>query len=163
VIVTLCTDEELGVYPGVRYLTEKGVRERDNFLHGRCSNPMIPIGAAGCLNIIVETIGRSCHSGMNFMGVNALEEMIPIMVELMKLKKIVEERRAKIYRISTIGTGEKRNMSPMFNLDIIRSGEKENIVPDSCKLTINRRLIPEENYEDVRREILNAIDTGKKK
>ncbi len=163
VIVTLCTDEELGVYPGVRYLAEKGYVKGTIFCMEGVVNPLIPIGSAGCLNIIVETIGRSCHSGMNFMGVNALEEMTPIMVELMKLKKIVEERQSEdIPGFPRFGTGEKRNMSPMFNLDIIRSGEKENIVPDSCKLTINRRLIPEEKYEDVRQEILDAIDAGKK-
>jgi acetylornithine deacetylase/succinyl-diaminopimelate desuccinylase-like protein len=79
------------------------------------------------------------------------------------LKKIVEERESKdipgFYRPKT---GEKRNMSPMFNLDIIRAGEKSNIVPDSCKLIINRRIIPDENFEDVKQEILDAIEEGKK-
>jgi acetylornithine deacetylase/succinyl-diaminopimelate desuccinylase-like protein len=51
----------------------------------------------------------------------------------------------------------------MFNLDIIKSGQKSNIVPDSCVLTINRRIIPDEEYDDVKQEILEAIERGKMK
>lgn len=159
-----CTDEEIGTYPGVRYLEERGYVKDIIFCMEGVINPIIPVGAAGALNVNVETIGRSCHSGMNFMGVNALEEMVPILVELMKLKKIVEEREsADIPGVRPSDTGERMNMSPMFNLDIIRSGEKENIVPDLCTLTINRRYIPDEKYEDVIQEIQDAIDRGKAK
>jgi len=162
--VLVCTDEEIGVWPGIRYLKEKGYVKGDVFCMEGVLNPIIPIGAAGALNVYVETIGRSCHSGMNFMGVNALEEMVPIIDELMVLKKVVEDRESKdIPGFPRFGTGERRNMSPMFNLDVIRSGEKANIVPDSCKLTVNRRYIPDEKYEDVKREIEEAIERGKAK
>jgi succinyl-diaminopimelate desuccinylase len=124
----------------------------------------VTTGAAGSLDVIVETIGKSCHSGMNFLGVNALEEMIPILNELMELKRKVEVRQSKdIVGLPRPGSKESFNMSPMFNLDIIRSGEKSNIVPDSCVLTINRRIIPDEHFEDVKEEILDAIERGKSK
>lgn len=159
-----CTDEEIGVWPGVRYLAEKGYIKGTVFCMEGVINPIIPIGTAGALNVIVESFGRSCHSGMNFLGINALEETIPILVELMKLKKIVEARESKnIPGLPRFGTGEKRNMTPMFNLDIIHSGTKTNIVPDLCTLTINRRVIPDENLEDVKKEISEAIKRGKAK
>jgi succinyl-diaminopimelate desuccinylase len=127
-------------------------------------NPIIVVGTAGALNVIVESIGRSCHSGSNFMGINALEETIPILTELMKLKKLVEIRESKnIPGLPRFKTGEKRNMTPMFNLDIIKSGTKTNIVPDLCTLTINRRVIPDENIEDVKKEIAEAIERGRAK
>lgn len=162
--VFICTDEEIGVWPGIRYLEEQGYVKGMVFCMEGVISPLLPIGAAGALNVIVKTIGRSCHSGMNFLGVNAIEEMVPILVELMKLKHIVEERESKdIPGFPRFGTGEKRNMTPMFNLDVIHAGEKPNIVPDICTLTINRRLIPDENYEEVRDEIQEAIDRGKEK
>ena len=43
----------------------------------------------------------------------------------------------------------------------IKSGEKENIVPGYCKLIINRRIIPDENYKQVKQEILEVIEKGK--
>lgn len=159
-----CTDEEIGVWPGIRYLAEKGYVKGTVFCMEGVINPIIPIGTAGALNVIVESFGKSCHSGMNFLGINALEETVPILVELMKLKKIVEARESKnIPGLPRFGTGEKRNMTPMFNLDIIHSGTKTNIVPDLCTLTINRRVIPDENLEDVKKEISEAIERGKSK
>jgi len=159
-----CTDEEIGIWPGIRYLAEKGYVKGTVFCMEGVINPIIPIGTAGALNVTVESFGRSCHSGMNFLGINALEETVPILVELMKLKKIVEARESKnIPGLPRFGTGEKRNMTPMFNLDIIHSGTKTNIVPDLCTLTINRRVIPDENLEDVKEEISEAIERGKAK
>ncbi|MHA1805930.1 MAG: M20 family metallopeptidase [Promethearchaeota archaeon] len=157
-----CTDEEIGIYPGVRYLAEQNYVKGTIFCMEGIIDPIIFAGCAGALNIIVEAMGRSCHSGMNFMGINSIEEMIPILVELMKLKKIVESRESKdIPGFPRPGTDRQWNMTPMFNLDIIKGGEKPNIVPDLCSLTINRRIIPDEKYEDVKQEILDAIETGK--
>ena len=157
-----CTDEEIGIWPGIRYLAENGYVKGTVFCMEGVVIPMIIVGTAGALNVIVGSIGRSCHSGMNFMGVNALEETIPILVELMKLKKVVEARESKIIPgLPRFGTGEKRNMTPMFNLDIIHSGTKTNIVPDLCTLTINRRVIPDEDIEEVKKEIAEAIERGR--
>ncbi len=157
-----CTDEEIGVYPGIRYLAEHGYVKGTVFSIDYSIEPIILMGTAGDLEIEVETIGRSSHSGLSLLGVNALEEMVPILVELMKLKKNVESRQSKdIPGFPDPKTKEKRNLSPLFNLDIIKSGEKANIIPDICKLTINRRIIPDEIIEEVTKEIIDAIELGK--
>jgi len=164
ITVLNCTDEEIGTEPGVKYLAEQGYVKGTVYCMEGVTTPLVIVGCAGALNVVVESIGRSCHSGMNFMGINALEETVPIMVELMELKKKVEMRESEdIPGFPKLGSGEKRNMTPMFNLDVIRSGDKENIVPNLCTLTINRRYIPDENVEDVVKEIIEAIERGKAK
>jgi acetylornithine deacetylase/succinyl-diaminopimelate desuccinylase-like protein len=40
---------------------------------------------------------------------------------------------------------------------MVRGGLKVNIIPDECIISIDRRLIPEENVEDARNEILSAL------
>ena len=67
--VMLCTDEEIGIWPGVRYLKEKGYVKGIVYNMDALINPVIPVGTGGDLNAIIETHGRSCHSGVNFMGV----------------------------------------------------------------------------------------------
>ncbi len=162
--VVNCTDEEVGIYPGARYLAEKDYLNGIIFCMEFTLLPIIPVGVAGALDVIVETIGKSCHSGMNYMGVNALEEMVPILNELMELKRDVESRESRdILGLPRPSAVIKNKMAPMFNLDIIKSGEKSNIVPDLCTLTINRRIIPDEKYEDVKQEIIDAIERGKSK
>ena len=163
--VLLCTDEEGGQYQGVRYLQETGYVKGTVFCMETVIMPILIIGFAGSMNVIVQTHGKSAHSGANFLGVNALEEMVPILDELIELKHKVEARESKNIpgRPPNAGSGEKQNLTPMFNLDIIQSGTKANIVPDLCTLTINRRYIPDEKIEDVKQEIQDAIDRGKAK
>ncbi len=159
-----CTDEEGGPYAGVAYLAEKGYVKGTVFCMDGASTPTIMVGSYGSMNIIVETFGRSCHSAVNFMGVNALEQTVPILTELMKLKEIVEKRESNsIPGLPRPGSNRKWNFSPMFNLNILNVGTKANIVPDHLTLLINRRIIPEEKHDDVKKEIEEAIERGKSK
>jgi succinyl-diaminopimelate desuccinylase len=124
--------------------------------------PIVTIGAAGSIRVDVTAIGKSCHSGMNFLGINAVEELVPVMQELLILKQDVEKRLSRIPTFPLPGAPSDK-MTPMFNLNIIRGGTKENIVPGECALTINRRYIIDERYDDVIAEIQAALDRGRKK
>ncbi|MFX1300676.1 MAG: M20 family metallopeptidase [Promethearchaeota archaeon] len=166
IICTLCTDEELGVYPGIYHLAKHG------YVKGHLINtelgaqlPLLIAAAAGVFNVSIRTKGRSAHSGMNFMGINAIEEMVPIMNELLKLKTEVEARESEIPTVPAFKTlgGPSVQMTPMFNLDIIRGGTKANIVPSECELVINRRYIPEETFDEALKEIEEAVKRGQEK
>jgi succinyl-diaminopimelate desuccinylase len=156
-----CTDEEIGHYPGSRYLAEKGYFSNHIiWMDGGAMAPVFIHGAAGAVSIDVTAVGKSCHSGMNYLGINAIEEIVPILNELLSLKKEVEKRQSSIPCLPNPQNPNK-NLTPMFNLAIINGGTKDNIVPGECHLTINRRYIREENYEDVIDEITRAIEKGK--
>lgn len=156
--VLLCTDEEIGVYPGLRYLAEEGYVEMPMLCMEGTQDPLLRLGSNGSLDTIVDVHGISTHSGRNYTGINALEESVPILVELMELKHKVEERRSKLPQAPEPGAPE--NLRPMFNIDIMQSGVKSNIVPALASVTINRRFIPEEDVEDVKAEIQEAVDRG---
>ena len=159
----LCTDEELGVYPGARYLAEEGYfHPHLLWLELGAMEPIITIGAAGSIKIDVKVQGKSAHSGMNYLGINAVEELVPILNELMTLKQEVEKRLSRIPSFPLPGNPYDK-MTPMFNLAIIKGGTKENIVPEECELTINRRYIIDERFDDVIAEIEKAIKAGKEK
>ncbi|RJP15285.1 MAG: M20/M25/M40 family metallo-hydrolase [Candidatus Abyssobacteria bacterium SURF_5] len=156
-----CTDEEIGVYPGVYHLALNGyVKGHMLNLELGAQEPILLQACEGAINIFVTGIGKSCHSGMNFMGINALEEMVPIMNELLALKKIVEKRESKVPAFPLPGTPSPQ-LTPMFNLSVMRSGAKSNITPGECRLTINRRYLPEEKADDVVGEIKEAIARGR--
>ena len=158
--VVLCTDEEIGGYPGVRYLAEQGFVKGHVICMEGTQDPLRVLGSAGALDVIVTTLGKQCHSGMNFLGVNALEAMVPILDELMALKAVVEARTSDIPLVP-IAPNAPTRWFPMLNLDVINAGSKSNIVPSSCKLVINRRIIPEEKRDDVIAEIQAAIARGR--
>jgi succinyl-diaminopimelate desuccinylase len=159
----LCTDEEIGVYPGARYLAEQGYFEPHLlWLELGAMEPILTIGAAGSIRVDMTTVGKSAHSGMNYLGINAIEEMVPILNELLKLKADVEKRLSRIPTFPLPGNPYDK-MTPMFNLAIINGGTKENIVPEEAVLTINRRYIMEEKFDDIISEIESAIKRGKEK
>lgn len=54
-----CTDEEIGFYPGIRYLTEKDYVKGTIFSLDYSIEPIILMGTAGNLDVEVTTIGRS--------------------------------------------------------------------------------------------------------
>jgi succinyl-diaminopimelate desuccinylase len=158
-----CTDEEVGVYPGARYLAEEGYFS-NHLVWGELATvgPATLIGVAGAVRADLVAVGKSCHSGMNWMGVNAVEEMIPVMQSLMHLKQKSEKKTSSIPAFPLPGAPSDR-MTPMFNLNVIHGGVKDNVVPGECRLTINRRYIPEEKVEDIISEIQAALEEGKNK
>ena len=158
----LCTDEELGVYPGARYLAEEGYFSNHLlWLELGAMEPVHTIGAAGSIRIDLKACGKSCHSGMNYLGINPIEELVPVLNRLIDLKHDVEKRLSRIPAFPLPGNPYEK-MTPMFNLNIIRGGTKENIVPSECELIINRRYIVDEAYEDVIAEIEEAVEKGKR-
>jgi len=159
----ICTDEEIGVYPGVLHLALNGYVEGHMLnLELGAQEPILMQACEGSINVTITAIGKSCHSGMNYMGVNALEELIPIINELLTLKKEVEARESKISSFP-LPNVPSTQLTPMFNLSVIRGGAKPNITPGECSLIVNRRYIPEENADEVIKEIEQAIERGKAK
>jgi succinyl-diaminopimelate desuccinylase len=159
----LCTDEEIGVYPGARYLAEEGyVSNHLLWMELGAMEPITTIGAAGSIRIDLKAYGKSCHSGMNYLGINPIEELVPVLNHLMKLKRDVEKRLSRVPAFP-FPENPYTQMTPMFNLNIIHSGTKENIVPSECELIINRRYVVDEVYEDVVAEIREAVEEGRKK
>lgn len=158
-----CTDEEVGVYPGARYLAEEGYFS-NHLVWGELATvePATLIGVNGAVRADILAVGKTCHSGMNWMGVNAVEEMVPVMQALLDLKKQVEKKTSHIPAFPLPGAPSDK-MTPMFNLTVIHGGFKDNVVPGECRLTINRRYIPEEKVEDVIAEIKMAVTQGKEK
>ncbi|MEZ4572798.1 MAG: M20 family metallopeptidase [Thermomicrobiales bacterium] len=161
-IVCICTDEEIGGYPGIWHLAKEGYVQGHMLCLEGGQDPRISLASAGAVDVTVTTIGRSGHSGMNFVAVNAIDGIIPVLNELYALKLQVEARESEVPGPAHPDAPSDK-MTPMFNLAVINAGRKSNIVPSSCSLIINRRYIPDESFDDVVSEIRDAIDRGMEK
>jgi len=156
--IALTTDEEMGPYSGLCHLADLGKLKADHFLSMDGDSDDITIASNGNVDWQVDVFGRSYHSGSSFMGVNAIEKTIPVMNELMALKENVEKRRSKVP--ASLAISEKtgiKTLMPVLNITVMNAGVKQNIVPDRCTMKGDRRFIPEENYDDVRREFETAM------
>lgn len=160
--IALTTDEEMGPYSGLCYLADLGKLGADYFLSMDGDSDDITIASNGNVDWQIDISGRSYHSGSSFLGVNAIERSIPVMNELMKLKAEIEKRRSKVPASMAITrrTG-LRTLVPVLNINIINAGVKQNIIPDRCTLKGDRRFIPEERFDDVCKEMSEAISRAR--
>lgn len=147
-VLAFCTDEEGGLYPGIRHLAETTeLPEVLLNLNGGAA-PRIWGGCFGSMDLAVTGIGVAVHSGRPDLGVNALEEMVPLLDAFAALKNEVESRVSKMPPPPGEGALRAR-----LNVTAIRAGDKGSALPGMCRVVVNRRYMPEEDAADVRTEL----------
>lgn len=120
----------------------------DFVIIGEASEMNLKIGQRGRAEITLEVFGKSCHSSNPQNGVNAVKKAMKIAAEFDKIKLPQDEA-----------------MSPAILelTDIISSPYPgESVVPDYCKITFDRRTLPNETEESVLEPLRQVIENMKK-
>lgn len=153
--VMVTTDEETSQASQIRYLAQSlHPLSGAYFFSLDSSFGYVSIAALGVVQMDIRVKGKSVHSGMSHLGENAVEMAAPVLNALLDLKKRVTQRRSGV-PVSP-GTG-LTVMEPRLNINVIRGGLKVNIVPDECIISVDRRLIPEEDAEQAERELIQTL------
>ena len=101
----------------------------------------------GSLWLELETRGKAAHGATPQFGKNAIHEMARI-VDLLETDYAAQLRKRK----------HKLLGAATVNVGTISGGAQANIVPDICKISIDRRTLPGETDAEVKREITNFFD-----
>jgi acetylornithine deacetylase/succinyl-diaminopimelate desuccinylase-like protein len=104
----------------------------------------------GSLWLQLETRGRAAHGATPQLGKNAVLEMARV-VEMLETDYAGQLRRRKHPLLGTA----------TVNVGKISGGAQPNIVPDHCLIEIDRRTLPGEKNESVRREIAALLAARK--
>jgi succinyl-diaminopimelate desuccinylase len=159
VSVAITVDEEVNQASQLRYISHFLEPLKGATVFCLDSNfGYVSVAALGLLQMEVRVKGKSVHSGLSHMGTNAIENAVPLMNALLDLKKKVTARRSKVATHPETGL---KVMEPRLNINMINGGLKVNIVPDSCTIAIDRRLIPEESDIEAEKELMAAISSVK--
>lgn len=145
----LTFDEETGGELGPRWLLERGISRPDyaisaGFTYG------ITTAHNGCLHLEVEVTGRSAHAARPQGGADALEAATAIMGDLYALRKQFATRRSKTPGID----------APTLVIGLVSGGINTNVVPDSVKFRLDRRVIPEEDPQRAEDELRLALEAS---
>ncbi|HOT06451.1 MAG: putative metallohydrolase [Methanosaeta sp. PtaB.Bin039] len=159
--VLLTTDEEVGGYSGLCYLTDSGLVRGDKMLCMDGFSDDVVIGSNGTITWEVVVQGRAAHSGYSFLGENAIEKAIPVLEGMMEYRKIVESKTSTVPASSSVRTLGLEGLVPRFNVTMIDAGIKENIIPDRCVIRGDRRVIPEESMEEAMEGLESTIKSLK--
>lgn len=155
-MLLLCTDEEGGLYPGIRYLAEQGKLKGHILNFNGSAAPRIWAGCFGVFHLQVTIRGHAVHAGegnRTGAGINAIEGALPMLNALMVLKLDVASR-ASALAPPPHASGPLR---PQLSISAVNGGTAGGQVPAEIKILVSRRYAPEESYEDARAEIESVI------
>lgn len=165
-------DEESGGFGGVAYLAEKGFFSPERVQHVIIPEPLnkdrICLGHRGVWWAEIETFGEIAHGSMPFLGDCAVRHMGAVVQEMED--KLFPALKLKTTEMPVVPDGAKEST---LNINSMHGGQTElpddftglpaPVVPDSCRMIIDRRFLMEENIEDVENEINDLLETVKSK
>jgi acetylornithine deacetylase len=126
---------------GSRALARSGFKA-DLAIVGEPTKLQIVTAHKGSLWLELETRGRAAHGATPQFGKNAIHEMARI-VDLLETDYAARLRK---WKHPLLGAAT-------VNVGTISGGTQPNIVPDRCKITVDRRTLPGETDAGVQREI----------
>lgn len=157
-------DEESGGFGGVAYLASKGFFSKPRVDHVIIPEPLnkdrICLGHRGVWWAEIETKGEIAHGSMPFLGDCAVRHMGAVLDAFEK--ELFPALDRKQTRMPVVPEGAKRST---MNINSIHGGQTDDYsglpspnVPDSCRLTIDRRFLLEEDIAEVKREVTSILD-----
>lgn len=151
----LCTDEEGGLYPGIRYLAEQGDIGGHLLNFNGSAEPRIWAGCFGSFNLQVTVQGHAVHAAdgnRTGRGINAIEAALPMMQAVENLRPVVSQR------VSDLPPPPgAMSLAAQISITVAHGGTCGGQVPDRFTFQVSRRYAPEEDFNAARTEIENAI------
>ncbi len=163
-------DEETGGFGGVAYLADQGYFSPNRVDHVIIPEPLnkdrICLGHRGVWWAEIETKGHIAHGSMPFLGDCAVRHMGAVLAEMEEtLYPALAERRTSM---PVVPEGAKQST---MNINSFHGGLEEPeeeftgfpaaIVPDSCRMIVDRRYLIEENPQDVAQEVVDLLERVK--
>ncbi|MFA5049462.1 MAG: ArgE/DapE family deacylase [Candidatus Micrarchaeia archaeon] len=151
-------DEESGGVDGLGYLVKNNLSKADFAITLDGPNTEINNAHKGILVLEIMVVGKSSHAAWPHNGINAFTGACNLAVELEKLNQELSRTESKC------DTKEKIEKHPTIVLGGLTSGgSKFNVIPGEFSFTVDRRIIPEEDIIDVKKQIMRVIDDFKVK
>jgi succinyl-diaminopimelate desuccinylase len=163
--ISATADEETGGYGGVAWLAERGAF--DHVDHVIIPEPLnkdrVCLGHRGVWWAEIETFGRIAHGSMPFLGDCAVRHMGAVIAEMEK--SLVPVLAARRTAMPVVPEGAR---SSTVNINSIHGGQDERpagfsgwpspVVPDRCRMIIDRRFLAEEPIGAVKAEVRATIE-----
>ncbi len=100
----------------------------------------------GAVRWAIEAAGRACHSSTPYLGDNAIYRMARVVTAL-------EAHAASL----AASAPDPVLGAPSLSIGRIQGGVAANIVPESCRIEIDRRVLPGESPESARAQATDAL------
>ena len=139
-------DEEFGGELGPGWLLRQGLTRPDYLIAAGFSYQVIT-AHNGCLQMEVTVHGQMAHAAIPDTGVDALQCAVRILNALYAQNEAYRAIRSQVPGIN----------HPYLNVGRIDGGTNTNVVPGKVVLKLDRRMIPEENPDQVEADVRRVI------
>ena len=139
-------DEEFGGELGPGWLLKQKLTRPDYALAAGFSYQVVT-AHNGCLQLEVTVHGKMAHAAIPETGIDALQGATLILTALYAQNKLYEAVKSNVTGIT----------HPYLNVGRIEGGTNTNVVPGKVVLRLDRRMIPEENPDQVEADIRRVI------
>ncbi len=157
-------DEESGGYGGVGHLAKLGYFSRPRVDHVIIPEPLnvdrVCVGHRGVWWAEIETKGRVAHGSMPFLGNCAVRHMGAVLHRIET--ELLPRLAAKRTDMPVVPEGARQST---ININAIHGGQRDDhdglpspMVPDRCRMVIDRRYLIEEDPAVVRGEIVAILE-----
>jgi len=157
-------DEESGGFGGVAYLARKGFFSKPRVDHVIIPEPLnvdrVCLGHRGVWWAEIETKGHIAHGSMPFLGDCAVRHMGAFLSRLES--ELYPKLAAKRTEMPVVPEGARQST---LNINSLHGGLQEGhdglpapLVPDSCRMVIDRRFLIEESLEVVKQEVVGILE-----
>jgi succinyl-diaminopimelate desuccinylase len=102
------------------------------------------IGEKGVLWVRVRALGQTAHGAMPWQGVNAVSYMARLIPRL-------EEYPFPWTESKLLG-------KPTLSVNVIRGGNKTNVVPDLCEIEVDMRTLPSQSHEEIVQKVRSLAE-----
>lgn len=169
-VLALVPDEETGGERGSAWLAKEGLLGRDGIgmLTAEPTSGVVWNANRGAITLRVDLLGKSAHVGLQHQGENAFEAMHAVVNRLLELKRKVEVRTTAltVAGVPLTNVGDTAKPGPRNSILLIggasSGGTNFNVVPDRCWFTLDRRINPEEDFEEEKSRLLDVLDDCKR-
>lgn len=139
-------DEEFGGELGPGRLLAQGLTKPDLMMAAGFSYQIVT-AHNGCLQMEVTVHGKMAHAAIPHTGVDALQGAVTILNALYAQNALYKSISSQVPGIT----------HPYLNIGLIEGGTNTNVVPGKVVFKLDRRMIPEENPEQVEADIRRVI------
>lgn len=139
-------DEEWGGELGPGWLLKKGLTKPDLLIAAGFSYEVVT-AHNGCLQMEVTVHGKMAHAAIPDTGVDALQGAVEILNALYAQNALYKQVTSNVPGIK----------HPYLNVGRIEGGTNTNVVPGKVVFRLDRRMIPEENPQQVEASIRQVI------
>jgi succinyl-diaminopimelate desuccinylase len=145
-------DEEIGGRYGVDYVISDWGLKGDAALVVDAGPESLFLGASGIIWGKLVVTGKQGHAGYPFQAKNAIDEAMKLLAEFENYRKMVEKKESTLHA----PPGAPRDFVwGRYSVTMVRAGEKENVIPGTCEVRFDRRLLPEEPIEQAESELMD--------